>query len=82
MNTLQIGGIKMTATIKQDFAKEKLYSKGLNITLLAKRTDVSVSYMSMIFKNKRSPSPTLAKKISDVLDVSIEDIFEIKSKEG
>lgn len=72
----------MIATIKQDFAKEKLYSKGLNITLLAKQTDVSVSYMSMIFKNKRNPSPTLAKKISDVLDVSIEDIFEIKSKEG
>lgn len=61
-----------------------LITKGLTIVGLAGETGHNSSYINQIVNGKRSPSPTLAKKISEVLGVEISDIFEVKEivKEG
>lgn len=55
-----------------------LVTRGLSITSLAEKTKHNSSYINQIVNGKRSPSPTLAKKIADALDVEITDIFEVK----
>ncbi len=52
-----------------------MFTKGYNISLLASKTGVSVTHMSLIVNNKRKPSPKLAQKMAQTLGVKISDIF-------
>ncbi|MNT63065.1 Helix-turn-helix domain protein [compost metagenome] len=63
-----------------------LMSKGYSQRGFASYADISGPYMSQIIKGKRNPSPNMAKKICDTLDLKFDDIFFIdngyKSKQN
>lgn len=51
--------------------------KGLNQKELSVRSDLNPSTLSTFLNGKRDISPTSARKIADVLDADIKDLFEI-----
>lgn len=53
---------------------------GHSLRSFAKYCGVSVSYMSQILNEKVLPSPKIAKKIADSLNVEVEQIFNFKHK--
>lgn len=57
--------------------KLKHYRRELKLTQegLAEKVGVHKDYISMIERGKRTPGFSLSKKIADVLNKSIEDIF-------
>lgn len=55
---------------------------GHTLRSFAKSSGISLSYLSLIINNKATPSPKMAKKISDNLNVDIEYLFEFKMKEA
>ena len=59
-----------------------MFLKGLNLSDLAIKTKVSTTYLSQIINGKKLPSPKLAKKIANVLDLNIEDLFEFEEQEA
>ncbi|OKP81595.1 hypothetical protein A3842_10970 [Paenibacillus sp. P3E] len=66
------------------FKDPKKFSKilminGYNQRKFASAADISGPYMSQIIKGKRNPSPNMAKKICDTLDLKFDDIFFIDS---
>ncbi|KFE41948.1 helix-turn-helix transcriptional regulator [Staphylococcus agnetis] len=63
--------------VKRNDLKKAMFIKGLNLSTLAIKAEVSSTYLSQIINGKKTPSPKLAKKIADALDVEIEDVFEI-----
>lgn len=65
----------MNIYIKNHYLKKIMFLKGYNLSQLAIDTDVSLSYMSLIINGKRNPSAKLAKKIAEILEVEIEDLF-------
>ncbi len=75
LNSLRLEGKKMSIYIKNNYLKKVMFLKGYNLSQLAIETDVSLSYMSMIMNGKRNPSAKLAKKIAEILDVRIEELF-------
>lgn len=72
----------MTVLINSNYLKKAMFLKGYNLSDLSNKTGVGISYLSQIINHKKTPSPKLAKKIADVLDVDIEDIFEFEMKEA
>lgn len=58
-----------------------MFLRGYNLTHLAEQSGISLSYMSSILKDKRKPSPKVAKKIADVLEVEVSDIFIFENEE-
>jgi len=48
---------------------------GYSLKSLSKKVDVTEQYLSSVFKGKRSPSPLLAKRISNELNKEIRDYF-------
>ncbi|MHA4767797.1 helix-turn-helix domain-containing protein [Staphylococcus capitis] len=72
----------MTVFINSNYLKKAMFLKGYNLSDLSNKTGVGISYLSQIINHKKNPSPKLAKKIADVLDVDIEDIFEFEIKEA
>jgi len=52
-------------------------SNGMNLRTLSKEINISQSYLSLIINRKRTPSPIIAKKISEVLGKEVNDIFLI-----
>lgn len=54
---------------------------GHTLRSFSKSSGISLSYLSLIINNKAIPSPKMAKKIADNLNVDIEDIFEFEVKE-
>ncbi|MEJ7173448.1 helix-turn-helix transcriptional regulator [Staphylococcus caprae] len=72
----------MTVFINSNHLKKAMFLKGYNLSDLSNKTGVGISYLSQIINHKKKPSPKLAKKIADVLDVDIEDIFEFEIKEA
>lgn len=56
-----------------------IIEKGYSISSLSKEINISNGHMSLIVNGKRNPSPALAKKISEILQVEWDDIFFIKS---
>ncbi|MGX4598935.1 helix-turn-helix transcriptional regulator [Faecalimicrobium sp. JNUCC 81] len=60
----------------------KLYRTRKNITQveLAKKTGVTKDYISMIERGKRNPGIFLAKKISIILDATLDEIFFANKK--
>ncbi|PTI99137.1 helix-turn-helix transcriptional regulator [Staphylococcus simulans] len=71
----------MTILINSNIFKKAMFLKGLNLSELSIKTEVSTTYLSQIVNGKKVPSPKLAKKIANALDVEIEDIFEFELKE-
>ncbi|PKE16728.1 helix-turn-helix transcriptional regulator [Macrococcoides caseolyticum] len=55
-----------------------LIRKGLTVTDLSKKIHSDLPYLSQVLNGKRNPSPKLAKRIADALDVEITDIFTIE----
>lgn len=76
------GGVfLMTIFINSNRLKRAMFLKGYNISELASELGVGVSYLSQILNNKKTPSPKLAKKIANTLDVEIKDIFDFEVRE-
>lgn len=55
---------------------------GHTLRSFSKSSGISLSYLSLIVNNKATPSPKMAKRIADNLNVGIEDIFEFDLKEA
>lgn len=72
----------MTVLINSNNFKKAMFIKGLNLSDLSIKAEVSTTYLSQIINGKKVPSPKLAKKIADTLDVEIEDIFEFELEEA
>lgn len=72
----------MTVLINSYALKKTMFLKGLNLSDLAIKTKVSTTYLSQIINGKKIPSPKLAKKIANVLDLNIEDLFEFEEQEA
>ncbi|VYU20868.1 helix-turn-helix domain-containing protein [Staphylococcus simulans] len=72
----------MTVLINSSTLKKAMFLKGFNLSDLAIKTEVSPTYLSQIVNGKKVPSPKLAKKIANALDVEIEEIFEFEVKEA
>ena len=71
----------MIVKINESAIRKELYKKGLYITGFSNVLGISVNYTNLIINNRRSPSPKLAKKMADVLEVEVSDIFIFENKE-
>lgn len=47
----------------------------MSLKQLGNEVGVTSQYLSSVLRGKANPSPNLAKKIADCLNVSVEDIF-------
>ncbi|MEB8115659.1 helix-turn-helix transcriptional regulator [Staphylococcus saprophyticus] len=68
----------MSVYLDNQKTKKLMFIKGFNVSTLADEVGVGISYISQILNGKRSPSPKLAKKIAETLEVEIEDLFFFK----
>ncbi|SAO95192.1 mobile element-associated transcriptional regulator%2C putative [Staphylococcus aureus] len=62
--------------------KEAMFLKGFNLSDLSRETGVGTSYLSQIINGKKIPSPKLAKKMAEVLQVEVNELFEFEVKEA
>ncbi|HDX7849911.1 TPA: helix-turn-helix transcriptional regulator [Staphylococcus aureus] len=62
--------------------KEAMFLKGFNLSDLSRETGVGISYLSQIINCKKIPSPKLAKKMAEVLQVEVNELFEFEVKEA
>ncbi|MDE3840256.1 XRE family transcriptional regulator [Bacillus methanolicus] len=58
--------------------KIMLIERGFSQRQFSKRIGTSETYLNQIINNKKSPSPAIAKKIVDQLEVEFQDIFTIQ----
>ncbi|HGZ7586803.1 TPA: helix-turn-helix domain-containing protein, partial [Staphylococcus aureus] len=61
---------------------EAMFLKGFNLSDLSRETGVGISYLSQIINGKKIPSPKLAKKMAEVLQVEVNELFEFEVKEA
>ncbi|MFZ8488149.1 helix-turn-helix domain-containing protein [Staphylococcus aureus] len=62
--------------------KGAMFLKGFNLSDLSRETGVGISYLSQIINGKKIPSPKLAKKMAEVLQVEVNELFEFEVKEA
>ncbi|HDH1909572.1 TPA: helix-turn-helix transcriptional regulator [Staphylococcus aureus] len=62
--------------------KEAMFLKGFNLSDLSRETGVGISYLSQIINGKKIPNPKLAKKMAEVLQVEVNELFEFEVKEA
>ncbi|HCY0726585.1 TPA: helix-turn-helix transcriptional regulator [Staphylococcus aureus] len=62
--------------------KEAMFLKGFNLSDLSRETGVGISYLIQIINGKKIPSPKLAKKMAEVLQVEVNELFEFEVKEA
>lgn len=62
--------------------EEAMFLKGFNLSDLSRETGVGISYLSQIINGKKIPSPKLAKKMAEVLQVEVNELFEFEVKEA
>ncbi|MCM3104743.1 helix-turn-helix transcriptional regulator [Staphylococcus caprae] len=72
----------MTILANTSKFKEAMFIKGFNLSDLSRETGVGISYLSQIINGKKIPSPKLAKKMAEVLQVEVNELFEFKVKEA
>ena len=72
----------MTILANTSNFKEAMFIKGFNLSDLSRETGVGISYLSQIINGKKIPSPKLAKKMAEVLQVEVNELFEFKVKEA
>ena len=71
----------MTVIVNDEKVKYLMFLNGYNNNSLAEALNIGSSYLSLILKNRRKPSPILAKKLAEKLGVNIDDIFIFNEKE-
>lgn len=54
---------------------------GHTLRSFSESSGISLSYLSLIINSKATPSPKMAKRISNNLNVSMEDLFDFEIKE-
>lgn len=54
---------------------------GHTLRSFSKSSGISLSYLSLIINCKATPSPKMAKRISENLNVSIEELFNFEIEE-
>ena len=59
-----------------------LARRGYSLRSFARESKISISYLSLIMNEKAMPSPKMAKRIADSLNVDIEDLFTFEYKEA
>lgn len=67
----------MIKVIDKEQLQELLSKKGITKGGLRSAANISESYADRILKGQVSPSPQVAKKICELLDVSFNDIFYV-----
>ncbi|MBM0792790.1 MULTISPECIES: helix-turn-helix domain-containing protein [Bacillati] len=72
----------MTILANTSKFKEAMFIKGFNLSDLSREAGVGISYLSQIINGKKIPSPKLAKKMAEVLQVEVNELFEFKVKEA
>ncbi|HDJ6039905.1 TPA: helix-turn-helix transcriptional regulator [Staphylococcus aureus] len=72
----------MTILVNTRKFKEAMFLKGFNLSDLSRETGVGISYLSQIINGKKIPSPKLAKKMAEVLQVEVNELFEFEVKEA
>lgn len=72
----------MTIIVNNEKVKYLMFLNGYNNNSLAEELNIGSSYLSLILKNKRKPSPLLAKKMAKKLVVNIDDIFIFNEMEA
>ncbi|ADU31006.1 helix-turn-helix transcriptional regulator [Evansella cellulosilytica] len=65
--------------VKKPELKELMIKKGFNQAKLGREIGITKSYVSQLVNGNTNPSPVLAKKITDKLNVNFDDIFFIES---
>ena len=55
--------------------KEDIITLGFSVKDLSEKIGVTDSYLSTVLNGKRNPSPSLAKKISLILDKELSEVF-------
>lgn len=67
----------------KDFKKINilLIKNGFNKKAFAEKTNLSTSSISLILNGSRNPSPPVAKRIAEVLNVEFDEIFNIDSND-
>lgn len=71
---------KMTYKIKVknlNKLRKNILIQGLTVKEFAKETEINYGYLISILNGKRTPSPKLAKQISQKLNKNVDDIFFI-----
>lgn len=68
-------GERMIVTINRTLVEKKMFAKGFYLNDLSREANVGVSYLSQILNGKKRPSPKLAKRIAETLEVEIEELF-------
>lgn len=64
--------------IKEAFTRHRIL-KGLTQRELAELAGLSHAYISMIERSVKSVGPGAAKRICSILELQLEDVFEIRS---
>ena len=72
----------MIVILKNDSLKKSMYLQVYSISKMASECNISLSYMSLIVNGKRTPSPKLAKKLSSILNMKVEDLFIFSGGDG
>ncbi|MGX8004535.1 helix-turn-helix domain-containing protein [Staphylococcus hominis] len=72
----------MTVLVNDKKVKYLMFLNGYNNNILAEELNIGSSYLSLVLKNKRKPSPMLAKKLAEKLGVNIDDIFTFNEMEA
>jgi transcriptional regulator with XRE-family HTH domain len=67
----------MIKIIDKERLQDLLSKKGITKSSLRSAANISESYAGRILEGKVSPSPQVAKKICELLDVSFNDIFYV-----
>lgn len=62
-----------------DDLKELVLKSGFSLRGLGRETGISSGYIVQLVNGCRNPSPITAKKITDALGVTFDDIFYIKN---
>ncbi|WP_057773536.1 helix-turn-helix transcriptional regulator [Pediococcus inopinatus] len=57
--------------------RKNILIQGLTVKEFAKETEINYGYLISILNGKRTPSPKLAKQISQKLNKNVDDIFFI-----
>jgi transcriptional regulator with XRE-family HTH domain len=68
----------MKIIAKKDVFIRSRIVKGLSQREVARRTELSHAYISMIERGEKSVGPAAAKRLCELLDKQVEDLFNIE----
>ncbi len=68
----------MKIIAKRDIFTRSRIIKGLSQRELARRSDLSHAYISMIERGEKSVGPATAKRLCELLEKQVEELFNIE----